>query len=65
MYATDDICPRTCNRYDVFYKIKTAGYKMVQRGNAGYRSEVSLDFLTDDFVSHENNRIVFAPFISV
>lgn len=65
MYATDDICPRTCNRYDVFYKIKTAGYKMVQRGNAGYRSEVSLDFLTEDFVDHENNRIVFAPFISV
>jgi hypothetical protein len=22
-YATDDICPRTCNRYDINYKIKT------------------------------------------
>jgi len=22
-YTTDDICPRTCNRYDIFYKIKT------------------------------------------
>lgn len=65
LYATDDICPRTCNRYDVFYKVKTSGYKMVQRGNAAYRSELNLDFLKDEFVHDENNRLVFAPFISV
>jgi hypothetical protein len=33
-YATDDVCPRSCDRYDVSYKIKTVGYKMIQRGNA-------------------------------
>lgn len=65
MYATDDICPRTCNRYDVFYKIKTAGYNMVQRWNSWYRSELNLDFLSQDFVNNDNNRLVFAPFITV
>jgi len=65
MYATDDICPRTCNRYDVSYKIKTVWYNMIQRGNAGYRSELNLDFLSDDFIKNKNNRLVFAPFISV
>ncbi len=65
MYATDDICPRTCNRYDVSYKIKTTDYHMIQRWNAGYRSELNLDFLSEDFVKNSNNRLVFAPFISV
>jgi hypothetical protein len=23
MYAVDDICPRTCDKYDVSYKVKT------------------------------------------
>ncbi|MDP2091286.1 MAG: hypothetical protein Q8K30_06850 [Candidatus Gracilibacteria bacterium] len=66
MYTIDDICPRTCDRYDVSYKIKTVGYNMLQRGNAGYRSELNLDFLTDDFISSNlGNRLVFAPFITV
>ena len=65
MYATDDICPRTCNRFDVFYKVKTSGYNMIQRWNAWYRSELNLDFLSDDFVNNEKNRLVFAPFITV
>lgn len=65
MYATDDICPRTCNRYDVSYKIKTSWYKMLQRWNAWYRSELNLDFLSDDFIKNSSNRLVFAPFISV
>lgn len=65
MYAVDDICPRTCNRYDVFYKVKTVGYKMIQRWNAWYRSELNLDFLSEDFINNKNNRMVFAPFITV
>ncbi len=65
MYAVDEICPRTCNRYDVHYKIKTVWYKMIQRWNSGYRSELNLDFLKEDFVKNENNRLVFAPFIAV
>lgn len=65
MYAIDDICPRTCNRYDIYYKVKTSGYNMVQRGNSWYRSEVNLDFLKAEFTSNDNNRLVFAPFITV
>ena len=65
MYATDEICPRTCDRYDVSYKIKTVWYNMIQRWNAGYRSELNLDFLRNDFVENDNNRLVFAPFITV
>ncbi len=65
MYATDDICPRTCSRYDVFYKVRTTWYKMIQRWNAWYRSELNLDFVKDEFLNHENNRFIFAPFITV
>jgi hypothetical protein len=64
-YATDDICPRTCNRYDINYKVKTVWYNLIQRWNAWYRSELNLDYLPDDFVKNENNRIIFSPFISV
>lgn len=66
MYAIDDICPRTCDRYDVSYKIKTVWYNMLQRWNAWYRSELNLDFLSEVFISNElDNRLVFAPFITV
>ncbi len=64
-YTVDDICPRTCNRYDVSYKVKTNGYKMIQRGNAGYRSEVNLDNLSEEFIKNDNNRIIYAPFVTV
>jgi hypothetical protein len=64
-YAVDDVCPRTCNRNDIHYKVKTVWYKMIQRGNAGYRSELNLDFLPTEFIKKEANRLVFAPFISV
>jgi len=64
-YATDDICPRTCNKYDIFYKIKTIWYKMLQRWNAWYRSELNLDFLDENFTKNKKNRLIFSPFISV
>ncbi len=64
-YAIDDICPRTCNRYDVSYKIKTVWYNLIQRGNAAYRSELNLDYLNQDFVNNKKNRLIFAPFITV
>lgn len=64
-YAIDDICPRTCNRYDIFYKVKTVWYKLIQRWNAWYRSQVNLDYLGDKFLENKNNRFVFAPFITV
>ena len=65
MYTTDEICPRTCDRYDVSYKIKTVWYNMIQRGNSWYRSELNLDFLKEDFAKSNDNRLVFAPFITV
>ncbi len=65
MYATDDICPRTCNRYDISYNLKTVWYNMIQRWNAWYRSELNLDFLSDDFCKNDNNRLIFAPFVAV
>mgnify|MGYP005621949689 FL=1 len=65
MYATDDICPRTCDRYDVSYRIKTVWYNMLQRWNAAYRSELNLDFLDKTFTQNTNNRLIFAPFITV
>lgn len=64
-YATDDICPRTCNRYDVSYKVKTVWYKLIQRWNAAYRSQLNLDYVKDEFLNNENNRLIFAPFITV
>lgn len=65
MYTIDDICPRTCNRYDIHYKIKTVWYNMIQRWNAWYRSELNLEFLDDTFIKNKNSRFVFSPFISV
>jgi hypothetical protein len=38
---------------------------MVQRGNAGYRSELNLDFLKQDFIENKINRLIFSPFITV
>ena len=64
-YAVDEICPRTCNRYDIFYKIKTSNYKMIQRWNSGFRSELNLDFLKEDFIKNPKNRLVYSPFITV
>lgn len=64
-YALDEVCPRTCNRFDIFYKIKTNWYNLIQRWNSAYRSELNLDFLKENFSKNEKNRIVFAPFITV
>ena len=64
-YAIDDICPRTCNRYDISYKIKTVWYKMIQRWNAGYRSELDLSDLKDEFILNDSNRLIFSPFVPV
>jgi len=64
-YTLDDICPRTCNRYDISYKVKTSWYNMIQRWNAWYRSELNLDYLNDGFIKNDNNRLIFAPFITV
>lgn len=64
-YSTDDICSRTCNRYDISYKIKTNDYNLLQRGNSWYRSEVNLDLLDKEFINLESSRLIFSPFVTV
>lgn len=64
-YAVNEVCPRTCFKYDVFYKIKTDGYNLIQRWNAWFRSELNLDYISEDFTQNEKNRLIFAPFITV
>lgn len=64
-YAVDEVCPRSCFKYDVFYKIKTDNYKLIQRWNAWYRSELNLDYMSEEFTKNNKNRLVFAPFITV
>ncbi len=64
-YAVDEICPRTCNRFDIFYKVKTVGYNLLQRWNAWYRSEINLDYLPIEFINNENNRLIYSPFVIV
>jgi len=61
-YAIDDICPRTCERFDIFYKIKTQDYKLIQRWNSWYRIELELD-RAKDFFNWKDNRLIFTPFI--
>jgi len=62
-YAIDEVCPRTCFRYDLFYKIKTVDYKLIQRWNAGFRIEIDIDKVDEDFFKNSNNRLIFSPFI--
>lgn len=64
MYATDEVCPRLCKDYDIFYNIKTTWYFLTQRGNSGFRSQTNLDYL-DTSNMWEEYRVVFAPFITV
>lgn len=64
MYATDDICPRICRQYDIFYNIKTSWYYLTQRWNSWYRSQINLDYLNLE-KTDINSRFIFAPFITV
>jgi len=64
-YAIDKICPRTCNKYDIFYKLKTVWYNLIQRWNAWYKSQINLDYLPKDFLNKSQNRFIFSPFIPV
>ncbi len=64
-YATDEVCPRTCWRYDVFYKIKTVGYDLLQRWNAWFRIEKDIERIWEDFLYNKQNRLIYAPFVSV
>jgi len=64
-YAVDEICPRTCWRYDIFYKIKTIGYDLIQRWNSWFRIEKDIERLDEKFIYEKKNRIIFSPFAPV
>lgn len=64
-FATNEPCPRTCRKYDVFYKIKTVWYELLQRWNSGFRLEQDIENLNKDFLYKKDNRLVYAPFITV
>jgi len=64
-YAIDEICNRSCFRYDINYKISTKDYTLLQRWNSWFRSETNLDWLPSEFYNNENNRIIYSPFITV
>ena len=64
-YALDEVCPRTCWRYDLFYKLKTVWYNLIQRWNAAFRSELDIEKVPEKFLYNKKNRIIYAPFVSV
>lgn len=62
-YPTDELCPRTCRKYDMFIKdLETVWYKLIQRWNAQYRSQTELE-LPLDTVEKYNNRLIYTPMI--
>jgi len=64
-YTTDEVCPRTCRRYDIFYKLKTVWYHLIQRWNSAFRSEIEIERLPEEFLYNKKNRLVYAPFVTV
>lgn len=62
-YAVDEPCPRTCRKFDMFIKnFDTVWYKIIQRWNAQYKTQVDLEFSQSVLEKYEN-RLVYAPMI--
>ncbi len=62
-YAIDEICPRTCLKYDLnIQNFDTVGYKILQRWNSQYKSQINLNFKEDTLQKYEN-RLIYAPLI--
>ncbi len=62
-YPIDEVCPRTCWKYDLFIKnFETVGYKLIQRWNAQYKSQIELD-LPQNVVDKYENRLVYQPLV--
>ena len=64
-YAVDEVCPRTCFRHDLFYRLKTVWYNLIQRWNSAFRSEIDIDKLDEKFIYNKENRLIYAPFVTV
>ncbi|MEF2175874.1 MAG: hypothetical protein V3575_05355 [Candidatus Absconditabacteria bacterium] len=62
-YPIDDICRRTCNKYDINLKdFDSVGYKLVLRGNSSYKTQVELA-LDDELINKYENRLVYSPLV--
>lgn len=62
-YPIDEVCPRTCMKYDLFIKnFETVWYKLLQRGNAKFKSGVELE-LSPETVERYENRLVYTSLI--
>jgi len=62
-YPIDEVCPRTCRKYDLVIKnFETVGYKILQRWNAQYKSQIELD-LPKDLVEKYEARLIYQPLI--
>jgi hypothetical protein len=62
-YPTDEVCPRTCLKYDLFIKnFETVGYKIIQRWNAQYKTQVELN-LPENVTNTYETRLVYQPLI--
>lgn len=62
-YPIDEVCPRTCRKYDMFIKdFETVWYKLIQRWNAQYKSQIDLD-LNENTLNKYENRLIYTPLI--
>jgi len=62
-YAIDEVCPRTCWKFDMFIKnFQTAWYKLLQRWNAQYKSQIELN-ISQQVVDKYENRLIYTPLI--
>lgn len=62
-YPIDEICPRTCWKYDLSIKdFNTSGYKLIQRWNAQYKTQLELEFLESTVEKYEN-RLIYTPML--
>lgn len=65
-YPLDKPCPRTCNMYDLCVNwLQQSKFKLFQRWNAQFKSNLNLDNLSDKFIFDEihENRFIYTPMI--
>ncbi len=62
-YPTDAVCSRTCWKYDLSIKnIETVWYKIIQRWNAQFKTQINLWFDQKTIIKYDN-RLIYTPLI--
>lgn len=60
-YPIDEICPRTCWKYEInIQNFDTVWYKVIQKWNAGYKSQAELN-LPAQTIEKYGNRLIYTP----